>query len=52
MLKRGALIETTCPVSGEPLRLQVGAGGPEPGAAGFVHFAVRAARWWEDIGYT
>ena len=37
--------------TGEPLPLDVRAGAPVPRPY-FAHFAVPAARWWEDIVYT
>ena len=37
--------------TGEPLPLEVRAGAPAPRPY-FAHFAVPAARWWEDIVYT
>jgi hypothetical protein len=51
MLDADATISTSCPDCGEPLRLTVegGALGPEESIA---HFAVPAARWWDDIGFT
>ena len=47
-----ATIQTECPVSGEPIQLNVGVDGPEPGMPGVIHFAVPASRWWNDIIYT
>ena len=44
-------VETWCPASGVPLRLDVRTRRLEPGAS-VVHFAVPARRWWESIGYT
>jgi hypothetical protein len=52
MLHEDATIDSRCPVSGQELELRVIAGQPAADPAGFVHFAVAAARWWEDIGYT
>lgn len=51
MLAADADISTTCPDCEEPLELAVRDGALEP--LGWVaHFAVPAARWWDDIGYT
>ena len=51
LLGREAQIVTDCPDCTEPLTIQV-----EPGAlsghSGVVHFAVPAAHWWDDIGFT
>ena len=44
-------IETTCPDCGEPIPVSVRAGVPRAGAA-VAHFAVPAAQWWDDIGFT
>jgi len=52
MLPADGTVETTCPDCEDPLELRVEGGaltGP-PGAV--AHFAVPAARWWEDIGFT
>ena len=49
---REAAIETTCPVTGEALRLEVGLDGPAAGSGEVVYFALPARRWWEDIGET
>ena len=40
------------PSGGEHLRVRVKDGKLADGAEGVVHFAVPAARWWEDIGFT
>ncbi len=50
-LHQDALIETADAASGEPMRLEVKDGKPvlQPCV---VHFAVPAARWWEDIIHT
>ncbi len=40
-----------CEPSGEPLRLRVGPGGPEP-CDWVFHCLVPAAKWWEDIVFT
>ena len=42
---------TLCPVSGKEMVLQV-QGGQLTKADGVVHFAVPAAEWWKDIGFT
>jgi len=50
--ERAVGVATRCADCGEPIALDVG---PEDGprfAAGVVHFAVPAARWWDDIGFT
>ena len=47
----GGAAPTLCPVSGEELRLQV-RNGRLTKADGVVHFAVRAADWWKNIGFT
>ena len=44
-------VRTSCPDCGEPLVLRVRGGSLEP-ADVVCHFAVPAARWWENIGYT
>ena len=48
MLKRDARIRTACPDCGSALSLSV-VGGSLQSAAGIVHFALPARRWWEDI---
>jgi hypothetical protein len=35
-----------------PLRLEVRDGALEEPSEGVIHFAVPAARWWDDIGST
>jgi DNA-binding transcriptional MocR family regulator len=50
-LHRDALIEASDGFSGEPIRLEVRDGRPLPEPC-VIHFAVPAARWWEDIVYT
>jgi len=47
-LSLDAQIEATWMDTGTPVDLQV-VGGRLGGAAGFVHFVVPAARWWDDI---
>ena len=51
MLGTDAEIATTCPVTGLPLSLSVAGGAVHPADA-VVHFAVPAAEWWNDIGFT
>lgn len=43
-------VRTPCPDCGEPLALAVRGG--QISGTGIIHFAVPAARWWEDIGFT
>ena len=50
MTHRDADIDTECPCCRESLRLEVR--GDQVTGEGIVHFAVPAARWWDDIGYT
>ena len=51
VLKAEARISTKCPDCGHPLSLTVN-GPAVSGDPGIVHFAVPAARWWDDIIYT
>lgn len=51
MLGRNGRVETACPDCREPLVFTVREGELEPLEA-VVHFAVPAARWWEDIGFS
>jgi len=44
-------ISTTCPDCGEPLELRT-EGERISGDEAIVHYALPAARWWEDIGST
>jgi hypothetical protein len=46
-----AVIETTCPDCAAPIVYRV-EGGELVDAHGVVHFAVRAAEWWDNIGFT
>jgi len=46
-----ATIDSYCPDCSEPLRLEIRDRSLLP-AEGVIHFAVPAARWWEDIGAT
>jgi hypothetical protein len=51
MLGQAAVIHTACGCCGEKMDVTVGENEPEP-AAGIIHFAIPAARWWEDIVFT
>jgi hypothetical protein len=51
MLASDGDVETVCSDCGSSLRLSVRNGALEPSDA-VVHFAVPAARWWEDIVFT
>jgi hypothetical protein len=51
MLGRSGRVETSCPDCREPLVFTVHDGELEPVEA-VVHYAVPAARWWEDIGFS
>jgi hypothetical protein len=51
MLGGNGRVSTHCPDCGEPLELSVRDRRLEPLDA-VVHYAVPAARWWENIGYT
>jgi hypothetical protein len=44
-------VAAACGDCGEPMSLQVQAGRPVPQDCA-IHFAVPAAKWWEDIIYT
>lgn len=48
MLKRDALIETSCGCCGAAMNVEV-KGDALASGEGVVHFAVPAAKWWEDI---
>jgi len=48
MLKRDAVIQTSCGDCGTSMTLQIVNGALKP-AVGIVHFAVPAAQWWADI---
>jgi hypothetical protein len=52
MLRRDSQIEARCANSGISLNINVRAGALAADATGVIHFAVPAARWWDDIGYT
>lgn len=51
MLGVDGTVATACPDCGNSLELRVEGGALRPAEA-VGHFAVPAARWWEDIGYT
>jgi DNA-binding transcriptional MocR family regulator len=51
MLHADGHIETTCADCGTPMTLTVSEGALVPTTA-LVHFAVPAAHWWDNIGYT
>ena len=50
MLQADARIESSCGCCSEAMRLSVEAGELQQ-AAGIVHFAIPAHRWWQDIVY-
>lgn len=51
MLGVDGRVETSCPDCGEPLAFSVRDGELEPVDA-VAHFAVPAARWWDNIAFT
>ena len=51
MLGRSGRVETLCPDCREPLVFTVRDGELEPVEA-VIHYAVPAARWWDDIGFS
>jgi hypothetical protein len=51
-LHADAQIDTSCPDCSESMRLEVRDGALREPADGVIHFAIPAARWWEDIGAT
>ncbi len=51
-LHADARIDTSCPDCAEPMRLEIHDGALREPADGVIHFAVPAAKWWEDIGAT
>jgi hypothetical protein len=51
MLGGEGTVETRCPDCEEPLELRVELGELAT-ADGVAHFAVPAARWWDNIGFT
>ena len=52
MLGVDGTVMSTCPDCDEPLELDVRDGSLHGPAGAVAHFAVPAARWWEDIGFT
>ncbi len=50
MLGSDGTVATPCPDCGEPMELRVRDGESEGDA--IVHFAVPAARWWDNIAFT
>lgn len=55
MLGREATIETVCADCGEPETIEVSNGRVRVASgheSGVVHFAIPAAEWWDDIGFT
>lgn len=50
-LQQDGKIEASDGHTGEPIHLEIRAGQPVPEPC-VIHFAVPAARWWEDIIYT
>ena len=51
MLQAPAEIITTCPDCGDPPPIRTTGRALSTGS-GVVHFAVPAASWWDDIGFT
>jgi Alkylmercury lyase len=51
MLGTDGLVTSMCGDCREPMQLEVRAGELEP-AEGLAHYAVPAARWWDDIGFS
>ena len=51
MLGTDGTVETACPDCFEPMELVVEDGALRP-VEGVAHFAVPAARWWANIGFT
>jgi hypothetical protein len=51
MLGGAGTVETHCPDCEEPMELRVENGVLADGE-GVAHFAVPAARWWDNIGFT
>lgn len=51
MVEADGVVSASCPDCGDPLELRVSGGELEPVDA-VVHFAVPAARWWDNIGFT
>jgi hypothetical protein len=51
-LKTDGRIHTYCPDCSEPLSLDVREGSLEASDENVIHFAIPAARWWDNIGST
>jgi hypothetical protein len=51
MMREPARVVTACACCGDEMALHTRDGGP-PDAAGVIHFAVPARRWWDDILFT
>ena len=51
MLGGQGRVSTACPDCGEPMEVGVENGEVQAGK-GVAHFAVPAARWWDNIGFT
>ncbi|HJR16381.1 MAG TPA: organomercurial lyase [Gemmatimonadales bacterium] len=51
MLQLRVEIVSSCPDCGDPAPIRTSGDGVSDGS-GVVHFAVPAASWWEDIGFT
>lgn len=51
MLGGAGTVETRCPDCEEPMELRV-ENGVLANGEGVAHFAVPAARWWDNIGFT
>jgi hypothetical protein len=50
MLGVDGTVSTACPDCAEPLQVSVHRG--EASGGGVAHYAVPAAHWWDDIGFT
>jgi alkylmercury lyase-like protein len=51
MVGADGMVDTSCPDCGAKIELRVEDGELQPVDA-VIHFAVPAARWWENIGFT
>jgi DNA-binding transcriptional MocR family regulator len=51
MVGSDGTVDSSCPDCGEKIELRVEAGELQPVDA-VIHFAVPAARWWENIAFT
>jgi hypothetical protein len=51
MVGSDGMVDTSCPDCGERIELRVEDGKLQPVDA-VIHFAVPAARWWENIAFT